>query len=103
MKSKEKATLITISKDDQKNIAADIFGRYPKAQEVVVASDGQAFITDEGEGAAKNHAKNNRYQKVLELTPFKRDSFLEEIAASAGTEEADPLKKGDDKTSNTPK
>jgi len=116
-----KTTLNVLGKDEQKAIALDIFKNYPKAQKVSVASDGQAFITDEGEGAAKNHAKNNRYQKVLELTPFKRDSFLEEIAASAGTEEADPLKKdddtdltkkvedtdplkrGDDKTSNTTK
>jgi len=78
-----KTTLNVLGKDEQKAIALDIFKNYPKAQKVSVASDGQAFITDEGDGAAKNHAKNNRYKKELELTPFTRDGL--ELKASATT------------------
>ncbi|MEI8087643.1 MAG: hypothetical protein WCG93_15645, partial [Paludibacter sp.] len=70
-----KAQLTVLSKDEQKAIAVDILKRYPKAQKVSVASDGQAFITDEGDSAAKNHANNNRYGKELELTPFTRDGL----------------------------
>ena len=78
-----KTELVLISKDDKKAVAVDIFGRYPKAQKVSVASDGQAFITDDGDAAAKNHAKNNRYKKELELTPFTRDGLTEKEATSA--------------------
>ena len=70
-----KAQLTVLSKDEQKAIAVDILKRYPKAQKVSVASDGQAFITDEGDSAAKNHAKVNRYDKELSLTPFTRDEL----------------------------
>ena len=75
METKAKTTLNVLSKDEQKSVASDIFKMYPKAHKVVVASDGQAFITDEGDSAAKNHAKNNRYKKELELTPFTRDGL----------------------------
>ena len=72
-----KAKLIVLDKDAQKAVAVDIFKRYPKAQNVSVASDGQAFITDESDSAAKNHAKVNRYGKKLSLTPFTRDELDE--------------------------
>lgn len=72
-----KANLEVLSKDEQKAVAVDIFNRHPKAQKVSVASDGQAFITDVNDAAAKNHAKNNRYKKELELTPFTRDGVDE--------------------------
>jgi len=70
-----KAKLNIVSKDDQKAIALDILKRYPKAQKVSVASDGQAFITDDGDAAAKNHSKVNIYGKELELAPFTRDGL----------------------------
>ena len=72
-----KPTLTVLNKDEQKAVAADIFKRYPKANKVAVASDGQAFITDEGDSAAKNHAKNNRYGKELKLEDFTRDELDE--------------------------
>ena len=78
-----KAQLTVLSKDAQKEIAVDILKRYPKAQKVSVASDGQAFITDEGDSAAKNHANNNRYGKELELTPFTRDGLDSKTTTSA--------------------
>lgn len=62
----------TISKDKGKEIAEGIFKDYPTAQKVIVASDGQAFISDENDMAAKNHSKNNRYKKELELFTFLR-------------------------------
>jgi hypothetical protein len=64
----------TLSKEKQQEIALEIFKRYPKAQKVAVTSDGQAFIADNGDSAAKNHAKNNQYKKELEITVFMRDS-----------------------------
>lgn len=70
-----KATLKVLSKDDQKAVAIDIFSRYPKANKVAVASDGQAFITDDSEAAAKNHAKSNGYGKELKLETFTRDEL----------------------------
>lgn len=71
----KKTNFTVLNQEEQKAVAADIFDRYPKAEKVSVASDGQAFITDEGDLAAKNHARNNRYGKELELTPFTRDSI----------------------------
>lgn len=66
------------NKEEQKAIALDILKRYPKAQKVAVTTDGEAFITDEGDNAVKNHAKKNRYGKELEIANFTRDG----IAAS---------------------
>ena len=71
-------------------MATDIFKRYPKAQKVSVASDGQAFITDDGDSAAKNHAALNRYGKELTLTPYTRD---EVYPNQSKTGEKDGLKK----------
>jgi hypothetical protein len=93
METKKKSTLVVVSKDDQKAVATDIFKHYPKSQKVSVASDGQAFITDEGEGAAKNHAKNNRYGKELDLTPFTRDGINAPAVSITEVEDTDTSKK----------
>jgi len=70
-----KAELKVLSKDEQKLLAKDILKRYPKAHKVIVASDGQAFIADVSDAAAKNHSKVNRYGKELKLETFTRDDF----------------------------
>jgi hypothetical protein len=63
------------NKEELKGIAVDVFKNYPKAQKVAVTSDGEAFITDEGDNAVKNHSKKNRYGKELEIVPFTRDNI----------------------------
>lgn len=59
-----------------KTVAVEVFERYKEAQKVSVASDGQAFIVDNGDAAAKNHAKNNAHGKELTLKTFMRDEIL---------------------------
>lgn len=63
----------TLNKEELKAVAADIFGRYPKAEKVAVTSDGMAFITDEGENAVLNHSKRNATGKELKIERFTRD------------------------------
>ncbi|MCT4644368.1 MAG: hypothetical protein N4A74_05215 [Carboxylicivirga sp.] len=87
----------TKSKEQKKAIAADIFGRYPKAQKVAVTSDGMAFITDENEIAVKNHANKNRYGKELTISHFRRDELEEEVKASKKAKTT-PSKGDDTKT-----
>lgn len=70
-----KRELKTLSKDEQISVAKDILKGYPKVQKVIVASDGQAFIADESDAAAKNHAKVNAYGKELKLETFTRDEL----------------------------
>ena len=70
-----KKELKVLSKDEQITVAKDILNRYPKANKVIVASDGQAFISDESDAAAKNHAKVNIYGKELKLETFTRDEL----------------------------
>ncbi|NCB67438.1 MAG: hypothetical protein EOM47_01145 [Bacteroidia bacterium] len=70
-----KKELKVLSKDEQIAVAKDILKRYPKANKVIVAADGQAFIADESENAAKNHARNNAYGKELKLETFTRDEL----------------------------
>lgn len=96
METKKKSTLVVLSQDDQKAVAADIFKRYPKSNKVSVASDGQAFITDESDAAAKNHAKNNRYGKELDLTKFTRDGINAPAVSTTLVEGADASKKIED-------
>lgn len=67
----------TYNLEEQKGIAKDIFSRYPNAKKVAVTSDGTAFITDEGELAAKNHAVNNVYKKELKISSFTREDLEE--------------------------
>lgn len=66
-----------ITKDQAREIAADVFGRYPRANHVAVTCDGQAFITDDGDAAVRNHARANRYKEQLEIIPFNRQEFPE--------------------------
>lgn len=88
-------------------MAVDVFNRYPKAQKVSVTSDGQAFITDLGENAAKNHATKNRYGKELQVFSFTRegvtraekkeavtDSKEKKTSKNGGSAKTEP--KGDD-------
>lgn len=63
------------SKEQIREIAADVFGRYPKAMNVAVTEDGQAFITDESDAAVRNHAREKRYKGALEIYSFKRKEF----------------------------
>ena len=63
----------TISKDEAKTIADGVFKKYPNANKVIVATDGQAFISDINDMAAKNHSVNNRSSKELELFTFLRE------------------------------
>jgi len=72
-----KAELKILNKDEQKEVAKDIFSKYPKANKVIVATDGQGFIVDESDAAAKNHSKVNVYGKELKLEIFMRDDFSE--------------------------
>lgn len=68
--------LKVLSKDEQIAVAKDILKGYPKAQKVIVASDGQAFIADVSDIAAKNHANVNVYGKELKLVVFTRDELM---------------------------
>lgn len=65
------------SKNQIREIAADVFGRYPRANNIAVTDDGQAFIIDNGDTAVRNHARVNRYKEQLEITFFKRAEFEE--------------------------
>jgi len=66
----------TYDKEQLKEIAVDVFNRYPKAQKLAITVDGQAFIVDESEMAAKNHSINNRHKKELEIVRFTRDEVI---------------------------
>ena len=97
-------SLKILNKEELKALDADIFTRYPKAQKVSVTSDGTVFITDESDNAVKNHSKNNRYKKELEITPFTRDGLegtntsnraediIAAITASQSVDEVEALK-----------
>ena len=97
-------SLKILNKEELKALDADIFTRYPKAQKVAVTSDGTVFITDESDNAVKNHSKNNRYKKELEITPFTRDGLegtntsnraediIAAITASQSVDEVEALK-----------
>lgn len=63
----------TLNKEELKAVAADVFGRYNKAEKVAVTSDGMAFITDEGDNAVLNHSKRNASGKELKIERFTRD------------------------------
>jgi hypothetical protein len=77
----------TFSKEEKKKIADEVFVSYPNSQKVIVAGDGQAFIADESDLPAKNHAKNNRYKKELELTTFLRPAEKTEQKAAKSKKE----------------
>lgn len=65
------------SKEQIREIAADVFGRYPKAMNVAVTEDGQAFITDESDAAVRNHAREKRYKQPLKIENFRREDVEE--------------------------
>lgn len=66
-----------IGKEKMQEIAQEVFGLYPKAKKVMVSSDGQVFIIDKSDTAAKNHALNNKYGKELSLKTFLRDEVIQ--------------------------
>lgn len=66
----------TLNADELKNVAEDIFERYPRAQKVSVTDDGMAFITDDGDLAVINHSVNNKHGKKLGITSFERDKTI---------------------------
>lgn len=81
------------SKEQIREIAADVFGRYPKAMNVMVTEDGQAFITDDSDAAARNHAREKCYKQPLRIENFRREDMEEKPKEKSGTYE----KKEDDK------
>lgn len=91
----------TLNKEELMAVAADIFGRYPKAEKVAVTSDGMAFITDEGENAVQNHSKRNTSGKELKITPFTRGEVVLKVGESKKTAEpkkgTEPKKEADQK------
>lgn len=66
-----------IGKDKMKEVAQSVFEQYPEAKKVAVTSDGQAFIADNGDAAARNHAQNNIYGKELSVATFLRDEVVQ--------------------------
>ena len=86
-----KAKLRILSKDEQREVATDILTQYPAAHKVIVASDGQAFIADSGDAAAKNHSKVNAYGKELKLETFTRDDFEAKAEGSKDKKTADEV------------
>lgn len=74
------------NKEEIKAVAADIFGRYPKADKVAVTADGTAFITNDGDQAAKNHSLKNASGKELQITNFTRDQFSNDAADNGLTD-----------------
>jgi len=87
----KKAELKVLSKDEQKEVAKDILNRYSDAHKVIVASDGQAFISDQSDAAAKNHSKVNSYGKELKLETFTRDDFESKAEGSKEKKTADEV------------
>lgn len=76
-----------LNNEEIKALAVDIFNRYPKANKVAVTSDGQVFITDESDNAAKNHAARNRYGKELHISDFTRGGLESKQVTSLTAED----------------
>jgi hypothetical protein len=72
---KNKMTLQIFTQEELKQRAESVFNRYPNAKRVAVASDGEAFIVDNGDMYARNHATKNRHKKKLELFEFGISDF----------------------------
>jgi hypothetical protein len=77
----------TLNKEELKAVAADIFGRYTKAEKVAVTSDGMSFITDEGDNAVLNHSKRNVSGKELAISRFTRDEVEGKTEKAKGKSE----------------
>ena len=82
----------TLSKAECEKIANEVFEGYPRVNKVIVTSDGQAFISDTSDMAAKNHANNNRYKKELALYTFLRPDkdVSTALAKGAGSDKPTP-------------
>lgn len=102
----------TYDNTELKEIAIDIFNRYPKSQKISVTSDGQAFITDEGDNSVKNHSVKNGTGKVLAIVEFTREECIKveatkqtvkeitEVLATATIDEANAIKEAEAKGEN---
>lgn len=73
-------------KEQIREIAADIFSHYPKAMNVAVTEDGQAFITDESDAAARNHAREKRYKQPLRIGYFRREELEQKPKANSDSD-----------------
>lgn len=60
------------TREHLQKIAADVFGRYPKAQTVACTEDGVPFITDDTERYVKEHARSGKYAGGLKIERFRR-------------------------------
>ncbi len=74
-----------IGKEKMQTVAKEVFEHYPKCNKVAVTSDGQAFIVDHGDAAAKNHAQNNIHGKELSVVTFLRDDVMQANADQQNT------------------
>lgn len=73
-----------IGKQKMEEIAKEVFSIYKDVGKIAIASDGQAFIVDNGDAAAKNHAKNNIYGKELTLKTFLREDVITNNSGKIG-------------------
>ncbi len=76
----------TKSKEELKQIAREVFTKFPKANNLACTADGMAFITDESSHNVKNHSVKNKYGKVLTITNYTRDETMTEIKISKAEE-----------------
>ena len=60
------------TREHLQKIAADVFGRYPKAQTGACTEDGVPFITDDTERFVKEHARSGKYAGGLKIERFRR-------------------------------
>ncbi|MDR1408264.1 MAG: hypothetical protein LBJ23_09505 [Tannerella sp.] len=83
-----------MNKSELKNVAEDVFRRYPAIDRVFATSDGQVFFE---KAHAENHASPNKKRGELEIESFLREKksvgaaknaklLIEDIAAAADTE-----------------
>lgn len=74
------------TREQLQKIAADVFGRYPKAQTVACTEDGVPFITDDTERYVKEHARSGKYAGGLKIERFRRCDMPEQAAEAQETE-----------------
>lgn len=74
------------TREQLQKIAADVFGRYPKAQTVACTEDGVPFITDETERYVKEHARSGKYAGGLKIERFRRCDMPGKAAETQETE-----------------
>lgn len=66
----------TLTPAELKEIAADVFARNPKMQNLALTEDGQAFCIDDTDANVKHHVRQNRYKAVLKTYPFARAEVI---------------------------